>query len=63
MPYNTEAEMPNTKTGPATTNSLAAIPVTNPSDLNSKAGETIAFANPVIGTNVPAPARFAIFFV
>ena len=51
--------MPNTSTGPATTNSLAAVPVMSPSLLNSSAGETIAFAKPVMGTSVPAPARLA----
>ena len=35
-------------------------PVTKPSLLNSSAGETIEFANPVIGTSVPAPAYFAM---
>ena len=31
----------------------------SPSLLSSIAGETIAFAKPVIGTSVPAPANFA----
>ena len=30
--------------------------------LNSKAGATTEFANPVIGTKVPAPANFAILW-
>ena len=60
IPYKTEAEMPNTSTGPATVNSFAPRPVTKPSLLNSSAGETIEFANPVIGTSVPAPAYFAM---
>ena len=34
--------------------------MTKPSALNSIAGETTAFAKPVIGTIVPAPAIFAI---
>ena len=47
-------------TGPAIVNILAAMPVTKPSALNSMAGETTAFAKPVIGTIVPAPAIFAM---
>ena len=31
MPYKIEALMPNTRTGPATVNSLAPVPVMNPS--------------------------------
>ena len=40
--------------------SFAPRPVINPSALNSIAGEETAFAKPVIGTRVPAPACFAI---
>ncbi len=42
------------------TNILAATPKTNPSLLNSSAGDTTALAKPVIGTRVPAPACLAI---
>lgn len=42
------------------TNIFAPSPRINPSLLNSKAGEAMEFANPVMGTNVPAPANFAI---
>ena len=49
------ALMPYTSTGPATTKSLAAVPVMNPSLLNSRAGDTMALAKPVMGTRVPAP--------
>ena len=52
--------IPNTMTGPAMVNIFAAIPVTNPSLLNSMAGATTEFANPVTGTSVPAPACLAI---
>ena len=41
-------------------NILAPTPITYPSDLYSIAGETIEFANPVIGTKEPAPANFPI---
>ena len=41
--------MPKTSTGPATVNSLAAVPATRPSVLNSNAGETMALAKPVMG--------------
>lgn len=44
-------------TGPAMLNILEAAPNTNPSLLNSIAGETIEFAKPVIGTTEPAPAK------
>ena len=57
----TLAEMPYTSTGPAITNSFAPRPRISPSLLNSIAGETMAFAKPVIGTIVPAPAYFASF--
>ena len=46
-------------TGPAMVKILAPSPKTNPSDLNSMAGDATALANPVMGTNVPAPACFA----
>ena len=39
---------------------FAPTPSTKPSLLNSIAGEVMAFEKPVIGTNVPAPATFAI---
>ena len=54
------AEIPYTRTGPATVNIFAPTPITYPSDLYSMAGETIEFANPVIGTSEPAPANFPI---
>ena len=38
---------------------MAAVPVMNPSLLNSRAGDTMALAKPVMGTRVPAPARLA----
>ena len=41
-------------------NIFAPSPITRPSDLYSIAGEAIEFANPVIGTTEPAPARFPI---
>ena len=53
-------EIPYTSTGPATVNIFAPTPITYPSDLYSIAGETIEFANPVIGTSDPAPANFPI---
>lgn len=59
-PARTDAVIPYTNTGPAITNIFEARPRTKPSLLNSIAGETIAFENPVIGTIVPAPANFAI---
>jgi len=46
-------------TEPATVKSLGPIPRTSPSFLNSIAGEAMAFAKPVTGTSVPAPACFA----
>ena len=55
-----EAEIPKTKTGPATVNIFPPTPITYPSDLYSMAGETIEFANPVIGIREPAPANFPI---
>ena len=41
-------------------NSFAHVPVMIFSLLNSIAGETTAFAKPVIGTSVPAPQCWAI---
>ena len=41
-------------------NIFAATPKIKPSFLNSIAGDTTAFANPVIGTTVPAPPNLAI---
>ena len=48
--------MPYTSTGPAMVKSLAPVPSTQPSGLNSMAGDTMALAKPVRGTTVPAPA-------
>ena len=48
-------------TGPEIIKILAPTPKIYPSVLNSKAGDTTEFANPVMGTSVPAPACFAIF--
>ena len=59
-PYTTLASVPNTMTGPATTNIFDAIPVMKPSLLKSMAGETTELAKPVIGTSVPAPAKRAM---
>lgn len=56
----TDVEIPNTNTGPATVNIFPPTPITYPSDLYSIAGDTIEFANPVIGTSEPAPANFPI---
>lgn len=56
----TEEHIPNTRTGPATVNIFPPTPITYPSDLYSIAGETIEFANPVIGISEPAPANFPI---
>ena len=39
---------------------MAPVPVTKPSLLNSRAGDTIALEKPVMGTKVPAPARLAM---
>ena len=39
---------------------MPPTPITYPSDLYSIDGETIELANPVIGTNEPAPANFPI---
>ena len=60
IPIKIEAEIPKTKTGPATVNIFPPTPITYPSDLYSMAGETIEFAKPVIGINEPAPANFPI---
>ena len=59
-PYTTLVSVPNTMTGPATTNIFDAIPVMKPSLLKSMAGETTELAKPVIGTSVPAPAKRAM---
>ena len=48
-------------TGPAMPKILAPTPVTQPSALNSIAGLTTEFANPVMGTSVPAPALAASY--
>ena len=45
----TDEPIPYTSTGPAMVNIFAATPKTNPSFLNSIAGDTTALANPVIG--------------
>ena len=55
-----DAEIPKTNTGPAIVNIFPPTPITYPSDLYSIAGETIEFANPVIGIKDPAPANFPI---
>ena len=60
IPTIIDADIPKTNTGPATVNILPPTPITYPSDLYSIAGETIEFANPVIGTKEPAPANFPI---
>lgn len=60
IPTKIEADIPYTSTGPATVNIFAPTPITYPSDLYSIAGDTIEFANPVIGTRVPPPANFPI---
>ena len=52
-----------THLGPAIMNIFAAVPVTNPSLLNSSAGETTALANPVIGTRVPAPPNLSLIHI
>ena len=52
--------MPKSMTGPATVNILAPTPKTYPSLAESIASDTTAFANPVTGTSVPAPAILAI---
>ena len=57
----TEEAVPYSITGPEIMNIFAPSPVIKPSDLNSSAGETTAFAKPVIGTSVPAPPCLAIF--
>lgn len=47
-------------TGPAMVKILHPIPNTCPSFLNSMAGAATLLANPVIGTNAPAPPNFTI---
>ena len=59
-PSSQLVKIPYKITGPAMVNILAPTPRTNPSLLNSSAGDTMAFANPVMGTTVPAPACFAM---
>ena len=60
IPTKIEADIPKTRTGPATVNIFPPTPMTYPSDLYSIAGETIELANPVIGIKDPAPANFPI---
>ena len=55
-----DADIPKTNTGPATVNIFPPTPITYPSDLYSIAGDTIEFANPVIGIKEPAPANLPI---
>ena len=50
IPIITDVPIPYTRTGPAIVNIFAATPKINPSFLNSIAGDTTAFENPVIGT-------------
>ena len=50
-------------TGPAIVKILQPIPNTCPSFLYSIAGAATEFANPVIGTSVPAPPNFAVLAV
>jgi hypothetical protein len=52
-PIIIDAEIPKTRTGPATVNIFPPTPITYPSDLYSIAGETMEFAKPVIGINEP----------
>ena len=59
IPTITDAEIPNTKTGPATVNIFPPTPITYPSDLYSIAGETIEFAKPVIGIKEPSTSKFS----
>ena len=40
---------------------MTQVPRTNPSVLNSSAGEAMELAKPVMGTSVPAPAKRASF--
>ena len=56
----TPANIPYAITGPAILNIFAPTPITKPSVLNSRAGDTTELAKPVIGTIVPAPACLAI---
>ena len=65
---NTHKQSPNTQlekipyniTGPAMVKILQPIPKTCPSFRYSTAGAVTELANPVIGTNAPAPPHFAI---
>ena len=59
IPAIIDAKIPNSITGPAIEKIFAPTPSTNPSGFDSIAGETTEFANPVIGTIVPAPANLA----
>ena len=61
MPAKTEVRIPYAITGPAIVNIFAPTPITIPSVFASIAGDATEFANPVIGTIVPAPACFASF--
>lgn len=45
--------MPYAITGPAILKIFAPVPITIPSALNSRAGDTTEFAKPVMGTIVP----------
>ena len=60
-PTITLVEIPYTNTGPATVNIFAPTPITYPSDLYSIAGDTIEFANPVIGTKEPGTCKLTYF--
>ena len=55
------ANTPYKITGPAMVNILHPIPNTWPSFLYSMAGAATELANPVMGTNAPAPPQSAIF--
>ena len=57
-PTAVPARTPYTMMGPATTNIFAAVPQTQPSVLNSTAGDATELAKPVMGTMLPAPAFF-----
>ena len=60
---NTQLEkIPNKITGPAIVKILHPIPKTCPSFWNSIAGAATELANPVIGTKLPAPPIFVIFW-
>ena len=59
IPTTIEAEIPNTRTGPATVNIFPPTPITYPSDLYSIAGDTMEFAKPVIGIRDPSSCEFS----